>query len=167
METIESFTVYATFSIFKIEIDTEPSSKITQWFPIPSQLCHVPNTHVCSVRILGFQDPEGGRKRRGSTASHLRSVKCVLALVCVHVSKGSCRRSFPDAAYTGLRILNYCRWFTDEHHLISMQLLESTLIPEYYPTVLVATRVVIKLDLLFSDCLPNPNPAIPSLCLYS
>lgn len=54
-------------------------------------------------------------------------------------------------AYTGLWILNHCRWFTDEHHLISMQLLESTVMLDYYPTIIVSTRVVIKLCLLFSD----------------
>lgn len=73
----------------------------------------------------------------------------MLALVCVRVSKGSCRSSFPDVAYTGLWILTYYRWFTDEHHLISMQLLESTAMLDYSPTILVSTRVVIKLWLCF------------------
>lgn len=105
----------------------------------------MPSTRVSSVRTLGLQDLEGRRKRRGSTVSRLKSVKCMLALVCVRVSKGSCRSSFPDVAYTGLWILTYYRWFTDEHHLISMQLLESTAMLDYSPTILVSTRVVIKL----------------------
>lgn len=44
VETRESFTVYVTFSIFKIETDTEPSSKIIQCFPIPHNCVTCP-TH--------------------------------------------------------------------------------------------------------------------------